>query len=376
MTSINIKATLIKNLANIPGWKTNRKIVVIESDDWGSIRMPSLAAFDRLEKKGVPLSYGDALRYNKNDTLANVDDLSALFEILLKTKDFKDNSAVFTPISLVANPDFEKIRQHNFEQYFYEPFTSTLEKYYGNNAILDLWKEGINKQIFVPQFHGREHLNVAVWISALQKKDIQTHLAFNEGCWGFNNKNEFNVMYQGAFDLEKPEELIGQHDIIRDGLQLFENIFGYKATYFVPPNGPFNNELEKTAAENGIQFMSCSKIQNEALGEGKTRKRFHYLGQKSQYGQCYITRNCFFEPSQPGKDWVASCIKDIETAFRWNKPAVISSHRVNFIGALNEANRKEGLLQLESLLQKALVKWPDLEFMTSEQLGKIISEKK
>ena len=31
----------LRNLSNLPGWRTSRKIVVIESDDWGTIRMPS-----------------------------------------------------------------------------------------------------------------------------------------------------------------------------------------------------------------------------------------------------------------------------------------------------------------------------------------------
>ena len=38
---MNIKQTITHNLLNIPGWRTKRHIVVIESDDWGSIRMPS-----------------------------------------------------------------------------------------------------------------------------------------------------------------------------------------------------------------------------------------------------------------------------------------------------------------------------------------------
>lgn len=38
--------TVIKNFSNLPGWRTNRKIVVIESDDWGSIRMPSLTILE------------------------------------------------------------------------------------------------------------------------------------------------------------------------------------------------------------------------------------------------------------------------------------------------------------------------------------------
>ena len=38
---MTILSGIKKWLINIPGWRTNRHIVVIESDDWGSIRMPS-----------------------------------------------------------------------------------------------------------------------------------------------------------------------------------------------------------------------------------------------------------------------------------------------------------------------------------------------
>lgn len=36
-----IKHALGNNLINIRGWRTNRKIVVIESDDWGTLRTPN-----------------------------------------------------------------------------------------------------------------------------------------------------------------------------------------------------------------------------------------------------------------------------------------------------------------------------------------------
>jgi len=122
--------------------------------------------------------------------------------------------------------------------------------------------------------------------------------------------------------------------------------------------------------------MSGSKIQYESLGEGKTLRVFHWLGQKNKYSQRFITRNCFFEPSEKSKDWVDSCLKDIEIAFRWYKPAVISSHRVNYIGALNKSNRDNGLTQLKQLLRSMLKKWPEVEFMTSDQLGDLISKKR
>lgn len=364
---------IIKNISNLPGWRTNRKIVVIESDDWGSIRMPSLDTFNKLSAKGLDVSSGDALRYNQNDTLASATDLSALYETLSKFKDSNANHPVFTAVSLVANPNFEKIKKNNYQEYFWEPFTETLEKY--NLAdVFPLWKEGISNKLFIPQFHGREHLNIAPWMRALQKGDKEALLAFEYGLWGYNNVHPLGLMFQAAFDLEIESDLKTQEEAITSGLILFEKLFGYKADFFVPPNGPFNNSLEKTAFEGGIKYMSASKIQHEVLGEGKTRKKLHYLGQKNQYGQRYITRNCFFEPNQHGKDWVSSCLNDIDNAFKWKKPAIISSHRVNYIGSLNSKNRDLGLNSLEELLKKIICKYPDVEFMATNQLGDLINK--
>jgi hypothetical protein len=337
--------------------------------------MPSLAAFEKLSKQGLPLTNGDAQRYNTNDTLANEADFSSLFEVLQSVKDAAGKPAVFTALSLVANPDFDKIRQNNFKEYFYEPVTTTIEKYYPGKNVFQLWLDGIKTKLFIPQFHGREHLNVAAWMKALQDNDSHTHAAFNESCWGFANRHPYGVKYQAAFDITDPAEIKEQHKIIKEGLQLFEKLFGFRASFFVPPNGPFNNKLEQTAAEEGIRFMSAAKIQQESLGYGKTKKRYHYIGQKNQHGQVYITRNCFFEPSHAGKDWVQSCLEEIKIAFCWNKPAVISSHRVNYTGGLNENNRKNGLIQLEKLLKQIVSKWPDAEFMTSDKLGRVITGK-
>ena len=372
-----IKSRLNRNLSNLPGWRTNRKIVVIESDDWGSVRMPSLNTFNKLMADGLELA-GESKRYNINDTLANHADLSLLFETLSKYKDKNNRSPVFTAVCVVANPDFQKIRANNFSAYYYEPFIVTLDRYHGDNSSFKFWKEGISSKVFIPQFHGREHLNVAEWMRALQQGNREALLAFDHGFWGFNNRPIANssVSFQAAFDLYEPGDLAVQADAIKEGLALFESIFGYKASFFVPPNGPFNTSLEKVAAECGIKYMSASKIQLEPVGYGKNKKLFHWLGQKNSHDQLYITRNCFFEPSDEGKDWVNSCLDNISSAFRWNKPAVISSHRVNYIGALDTTNRERGLTQLSQLLQSIVQKWPDVEFCSSDELGDIIATSK
>ena len=363
---------------NHKGININKRYLVIESDDWGSVRMPSIETLKGLMAKGLDLTGGDSNRYNLNDSLAGKGDLTALFETLNKYKDQNNKPAVFTAVSLVANPDFHKIKEHGFTTYYYEPFTKTLERYHGDGAAYQLWQEGIRHHIFVPQFHAREHINIAEWMRALQCRDKETLLAFEQGLWGFNNMKNLasGISFQAAFDFYNPEDLDIQALSIKEGLDLFEKLFGYRASFFVPPNGPFNNSLEKVAADCGIKYMSASKIQIEPQGNGVNKKHFHWLGQKNKYHQLYITRNCFFEPSQEGKEWVSSCLNDMANAFRWHKPAVISSHRVNYIGALNPKNRESGLKQLEQLLTAMLNKWPDIEFCTSNELGDLIAENK
>jgi len=370
--SNSFKSLLLRHISNIPGWRTNRKIVVLESDDWGSIRMPSRKVFESLSLKNIDLISGDSMRYNRYDSLATADDLSLLFVTLQSVKDKNGNPAVFTAISVTSNPDFKKIKESGYLAYFHEPFTETLKRYHGCADSFELWKEGVNNHLFVPEFHGREHLNVQVWMNALRNKDRDTLLAFEQECWGFNNIHPYNISYQAAFELDEPEELQYHHSILKEGLKLFEEIHGYKSRYFVPPNSPINNILEETAAQNGIRYMAASKIQNETLGHGKTRKRYHYIGQKNMHGQYYITRNCFFEPSHPGKDWTNSCLGEIEIAFRMNKPAIISTHRVNYIGAIDTGNRDRSLVKLKELLNGIKKAYPDVEFLTSVQLGNLI----
>lgn len=363
----------IKHLSNLPGWRTNRKIVVIESDDWGSLRMSSNKAYEDLKAKGLNLDQGAGARYNLYDTLASKEDLQHLYDVLTSVKDKNNNSAKFTAVSLVANPDFEKIKAADFQEYHYEPFTKTLKRYNKPGAF-ELWQEGVKENIFVPEFHGREHLNVQPWLRALQQGDKEALLAFEHEVWGYNRKE--GIGFQAAFDLEFKTDLAAQKNILADGLELFEKLHGYKASFFVPPNGPLNNQLEKTAADHGVKYMSTPKIQQEVLGEGRTKRHFRYLGKKNKNSQIYITRNAFFEPSGAKINQVAECMKEIALAFRYKKPAVLSSHRVNYIGGLNEENRIQSLKQLKQLLQQITKIWSDVEFMTSSELGDAITSGK
>lgn len=375
MIKLSVQAGALRNLSNMPGWRTQRHLVVFESDDWGSIRMPSNEVYNNLLKAGIDLVSDEGFRFNKYDSLATTEDLVSLFDVLSSFKDSNGRPAVLTTVTVVANPDFDKILESNFTRYFFEPFTETLTRYPGCENSFRLWNEGIENRLFMPQFHGREHLNVKVWMNALMARHEKAMHAFNNRMWGISivNDPEIKVEFQAAFDFINPDDLEYHKEVILSGLNLFEKLFGYRATHFVPPNGPFSSKLEPLCRAEGIKYLSASKIQIEPLGYGKIRRRLHWLGQETNSGLTILTRNCIFEPGHPGRDWVDNCLNDIKIAFRWHKPAVISSHRVNYIGRLYGNNRDNNLKQLRLLLANIMKIWPDVEFLTSVELGELIS---
>lgn len=375
----DLKSKLRVHASNVPGWRTKRHIVVIESDDWGSIRMSSLDSFERLRLAGVPV---DTDHYNINDALESNEDLEMLFDTLRQFKDATGRHPVMTGVNVVANPDFKAIEDNGFTEYVYEPYTKTCKRYSGHDKVYELWKQGIAERLFVPILHGREHLNAHFWMRALQKGDPSTMVAFKESVTGIPRKGIGGVIvpdFQAAFDIDTPEDIPYQKEVIKTGADLFEQLYGFKPKYFVPTNGPFNNTLEKDLLDAGVKYINTSKKQLEPLGNGQFKMNTRFIGDKNQYGQVYLTRNCFYEPASTGfevpenHDWLHSCLKEIEIAFLWHKPATISSHRVNYIGYLHPENRDKGLKALKLLLGEIIKRWSDVEFMTSSELGDLIS---
>ena len=358
---MKIKQTIRQNILNIPGWRTNRHIVVIESDDWGSIRMPSRDVYERLLKEGYRV---DKNCYERYDSLATEDDLTALFEVLGKYRDCRGNHPVITANCAVANPDFEKIKANGYQNYYYEPFTETLKRYPHCEHSFKLWKQGMRAGMFQPQFHAREHLNVGRWMHFLQT-DENTRYVFGLGLMGlFPKGNDFRNYFVVALDNSeyKTESL---ESIIYEGLNLFEQIFNFKSKTYIAPCYTWHPSLEKILAEHdvkGIQGM----VNQLVPGDKHIR---HWMGTKNQYGQVYIIRNASFEPSTMYySNVVYDCLYEIQCAFRWHKPAIISAHRINFIGAIHEENRTKNLVLLNKLLAEITKRWPDVEFMSSDKL--------
>jgi hypothetical protein len=369
---MNFRRVLAKHYVNFRGWSTRRKLVVIESDDWGSIRMPSKAVYEILLAKGVPVTKSYFVR---NDSLESKEDLDLLFNALISFKDMNGNHPSITANSLVANPDFEKIEASGFEQYYYEPISQTYKRYFGDEGVLALWKSSMDKRLLYPQFHGREHIGVHEWMNAIRSGEEQERIGFEyRVILGLGNRKSTKRKkdYTAAFDYLTEEEKGSLIPIVSDGLRMFESTFGFRSKSFIAPGAIRGDYLDDALAAGGIRFHQGGQ-QWEPTGTGDFKVINRYWGARNSLGQVYWRRNATFEPSrQPDFDWVNSCLKEISIAFTWGKPAVINSHRVNFVGSINPANRDNSLKLLNMLLKNITNRWPDVEFISSDQLGDIM----
>lgn len=363
----------LRPLMLIPGFHTRRKILVIESDDWGSIRMPSRAVYEALLKQGVRV---DRFPFNRYDSLASEEDLTALAEVLMSVRDRDGRRAVMTVNTIVANPDFDRIRASDFREYHYEPFTETLRRYPRHGRSFELWREAMAAGLFRPQFHGREHLNVIRWMKALREERGRARLAFGFRMSDLSQSETITEdTFVDALNFEDPGEISFQEQSITEGTGLFSHLFGYRASSFIAPNYIWSSCLNDTLRHCGISSFQGIWLQFEPLTgrEHRFRRRWHYPGEKNALGQCYLVRTAGFEPSLfPGVDCVDRALARINTCFLMGKPAVLGSHRLNFVGCIDPSNRQRNLPQFRRLLTSIVQRWPDVEFMSSDQLTALV----
>lgn len=355
---------VLQSLKNAPGWKSSRKLVIIECDDWGGINMPSIAVYERLQAAGV--NVGRRV-WNKVDTLETAEDLEQLFEVLDSVRDSGNRPAIFTPVTNMANPDFKRIKSGGFKHYYYEKFTETLNHYYPGKDVFKLWEEGIRAGIFMPELHGREHIAVQYWMEELRRGNKELLTAFDNGFLSVDVPELIPPVrgFRAEFFFTKDEQKPFLVDSLVESITIFEEIFGRKPAVFVPANGVFHPDFEITLAKAGVKFLWVNLFTRYPYQKSKFKTRLRIPGQKGPEGLTFYTRNCEFEPASEHYRGIEYTIKQIDAAFRWGKPSIISTHRASYAGGLDPANRKKGLIELKKLLLSILAKWPDVEFMSS-----------
>lgn len=366
-----MKRMLLDNLKNIPGWRTTEKLVLFSVDDYGNVRLDSKAAWKRMAAAGLDLRG----RFDRFDTLETRQDLEALFEVLASVTDAGGRSAVFTPYGLCANPDFDAMLSGD-TGYWYEPLPRTFERLTATqpqayDGAWSLWREGMRLGLLRPQFHGREHLNVELIERKRRAGDRALTINLeNRSMAGLGDEPTLpGVGYTHAFGLRDRSEIEQHREIIADGLKLFEQVFGFRSQTFTPPAQKLHPDIYPFVESQGVRAIDKPLHCVRRLDRVRSVREFNVLGWGRGQGHVSIVRNVVFEPTNDlAFDSVGFALNQVAAAFRWRKPAIISSHRVNFCGHIDPENRKIGLDALRRLLQGIVQRWPDVRFIGADEL--------
>lgn len=342
----------------------NRHIVIFESDDWGAIRVPSKAAHSALTARGYKL---DDRPYERFDGLESDRDVEALADVLLRYVDKTGNHPAFTLNYLSANPDFEAIRRNDFSRYQWESIKETYNRYDNGNRVVDIVKSGIDNGVFETQFHGREHFDIKRWMSDLRRGDKDVLTAFDFGMCGLFPKENPSAgnRYVIAFNSLKTGDRI-----LDEGVDEFSKIWGRRPESIVAPCYTWREELNADLIRLGFSLIQSARWQK--IPESSKRIA-HFTGQKSVTGLTYTVRNCAFEPStSEASDVTDMTMEQIRLAFKQGKPAIISTHRINYTSRISEENRNRSLRLLDQLIERIIKEWSDVEFVTGNNLIKMI----
>lgn len=341
------------------------KIIVIESDDWGAECISEQAAYKQLFDKGLPID-GDP--YSKFDNIASERDLDRLFNLLVSFKDRDGNHPIITANVNMGNPDYTKIKENNFQHFFWRKLDVTLEDHSKRTPLLDIWNDAIKSNVFFPQLHSREHLNVIPWLKDLRENRFEVSKAFEYGVFNVNvsykvgNRND----YRAAFDYQSVEETKFHVNAIQEAYHEFIRVFGFASMSFIAPCYTWNQIHEACLKDLGVNIIQGAANYKCPQGFGQSYKIIRNgFFSKNAFNQTYLSRNVMFEPSQEVASVeriISNTLKQIRNAFLFGKPAIISMHRLNVIGNRVQQNADDNLKMLGHLFNLILQKWPDVRF--------------
>lgn len=359
----------VRQSINSLGFHCDTPMLVIESDDWGSIRVPSVDVLWDYQRQ-----FPDHVlnHYQVFDALDTAQDLESLGSLLRCFVDQYDRHPVFTMNYSMANPVFDDDNSTLGEPFRFEPIWETFLREQGEQSSLAAMRSNAYRDVFTPQLHGREHLNVTAWRHGIEKAE-NLRCAYQMRMIGLD-PGPFSALDA----LNRNNREISLYDYLLDACRLFADCFGYEPESFIPPCYVINHVEERRLFEMGITVLQSGAKINRSLQNGRLVGVPTPMGSRAARGQVRLVRNVQFEPSRwlfegkSAEDLIEGSFLEIKRAIDLRQPAIVCSHRVNYVGGMSVQNRESSLECLNRLLKKVLDAYPTISFLSSDELGKLI----
>jgi len=339
--------------------------VVFESDDWGACEVAK-SPEDAAVIERAWNAHFDRSR-TVTTTLETPQDLDRLYSVLASFSGHDGQPAVFTAFACVGNPDFDAIRASGFDEYRDIAIDEGVPAGWERGDIAGAWRAGIARGVFAPQYHANlHHVSPTLWLRRLRAPGPAGDLA--------RLSFDLAVYAQGEhlpeFECMNVRE---QHEWNRVGIERFTRAVGYSPAAAITSDA--YPETETIWALLGIRIV-CLKSCRVNSGQVVVYASKPWNNQdpsvpigahNSRRDVIYLTRNVFFECAGRPEQSAAPVFDVIRTRWSEGEPAMISTHRANYV-SLDSQRAEAGLQQLDSLLSM-LSERTDARFLTSTEVG-------
>ena len=313
-----------------------RPVLIIESDDWS------------------PGPVGQA------------DTLMAIGRLLINYQDSDGRRPVMTLGVVLATADGEKIRGSG--EYHRQ---SIAEPSYV--PLLDAVNKGVDAGVFTAQLHGMEHFWPPALMTASQADEsVKAWLEQTPQSTTEDLPPQLQSRWVDASILPaRALSVVEINQAVQEEVSAFQAIFGYPPRVVVPPTFVWNDAVEQALAEAGVEVVVTPGRRYETRGENGELTGGGppiHNGQTGRGGTVYLVRNDYFEPALGHT--AEQAIAALGAKTRLGRPTLLETHRFNFLGT--DERQTNALAELEKLLQRALSIHPDLAFMSTQKLARIL----
>lgn len=319
-------------------WRCTEPVVVFESDDWGLERKP---CWDLVREAGEPTDW--AL-----ESTETPEDLESLAGVLGRWRDAQGRPACFTGNFVMANPDYEAIREGGFEQYVERPLPDA-----ASQPVRAAYADVIARQCMLPQYHGLRHHNSQSMLRDFRDSGIGRKM-FDAGCaaglsfakghvWRYHSEYA-DWSDGGKANADAIDALVAA------GGSHFERMFGFRSKSTIPPHYVVSDAAFAAWQSHGMRYVQGANYQIRPGAGGEKVIAGKALGQSGPSGTVLMARNVKFEPRPGRKETAKRAVAQARQMFEARIPVVIDTHRINYTGAFRAAALEE-LAQLLGALE-------------------------
>ena len=315
-----------------------KPVLIIESDDWGA----------------GPLAQAEALE--------------RLHTLLQGVRDGVGHSAVMTLGIILEVPDGARIAACNVADYHALGLAD--QRF---DAVRKAIQAGVAAGVFAPQLHGQCHYWPAAVLEAAQSNDrVREWLTHSEPAATEDLPSALQSRWiNGATLPSLPLTQAAIEAAVDQEVAAYRSVIGVAPQVAVATTFVWNEWVEAAWSQSGVEVVITPGQRatcRNAAGKPACEDSSMLSGERSRSGQTYLVRDVYFEPALGHE--TERLLAGLATRTRLGRACMVETHRFNFLQNLDAS-----LATLESALLAARDAHPDLRFISSLELSRVLNSR-